>query len=166
MNEYTLDTGFGETLNEAVEFTDNIQQLYHNLIDRHIDSHDKTELKIKLVKYCVQRRMDIYDALSRFELKVGRKKDGIHGEDTLIDGKILVKKLKENGWDDLNYVLIALYRWNDTTKKLVQLDSEKFKNENTYMISMNNTKTVYETIHQLCFIFTDIEFVTQTIKQL
>jgi hypothetical protein len=166
---FELDLTFGEALSDKIQFSEyEVDKVYSKVVDNFLYEHRKEDLKVELVKATIKLRKYILRKLSYFVMKTGsrNKETNEYTEEVVIDGDKLIDGLKKNKWD-LMEVYVALTSWRKNLQLFIELEPKDFKtNEDKYMKSQNNLKSMYDGLNTICYDFIEYDVYTQWIKQL
>lgn len=159
MTTIRLNISCGEALNEANHFTDkDMEDVYFPVVKYILSENDSN--KAKIVKVLFEKRKDILQFLSGFEIFTKSTKKYI------IEGPKLAKGLKKNKWD-LGEAYVAIKAWRENLNTVIEIDSDSYDgNEGVYLRTQNILKEAYDNLKILTIAFVEIDAITQMIKQL
>ena len=158
-----LNSEFGTTLKDIIDFTDDVNQVYATLVSNLLRKHHND---FNLKKYLKKTKKMTIEELNELKIVMTEvnKETGMERQNVYIEGSDLTRKLA-NDWD-LQEIIYFVASFKNVIDTLCNLNGNKFCNEDSYLQSTNALKKFYEKIKTLCLGFIVIDVTTQLVEQL
>lgn len=151
-----LNSEFGTTLKDIIDFTDDVNEVYATLVSNLLRKHHND---FNLKKYLKKTKKMTIEELNELKIEMTEvnKETGMERKNVFIEGSDLTRKLA-NDWN-LQEIIYFVASFKNVIDTLCNL-------EDSYLQSTNALKKFYEKIKTLCFGFIVIDVTTQLVKQL